>query len=79
MAKLIRTRQAEIDLMEIWAYIATEDSTAADGLIRKLDARSRQLLDYPKLGVERKDIAILCRNGSYGFAGNDWLHDIWQR
>ena len=66
MAKLIRTRQAEIDLMEIWAYIATEDSNAADGLIRKLDARSRQLLDYPKLGVERKDIAMGMRHLTVG-------------
>lgn len=56
MAKLTRTRQAEIDLLEIWAFIAEENAIAADELIRKLDARSHQLLKHPKMGVERNDI-----------------------
>ena len=51
MAKLRRTRQAEIDLVEIWTFIAEENAIAADKLIRDLDVRSHQLLTHPKMGV----------------------------
>ena len=56
MATLFRTRQAEIDLLEIWDYIAKDNLTAADKLIRRLDERSHELLDNPELGPARDDI-----------------------
>ena len=66
MAKLIRTRQAEIDLLEIWAFIAEENVIAADDLVRKLDARSHQLLEHPKMGTERDDIVNGMRHLTVG-------------
>ena len=56
MVILRRTRQAEIDLLEIWEYIAGENIRAADKVVRGLDARSHELLDNPKLGPARDDI-----------------------
>ncbi|MDQ7017516.1 MAG: type II toxin-antitoxin system RelE/ParE family toxin [Robiginitomaculum sp.] len=66
MAKLIRTRQAEIDLLEIWAFIAEENTMAADELVRKLDARSHQLLEHPNMGVQRHDIVNGMRHLAVG-------------
>lgn len=57
MARLQRTRQAENDLLEIWAFIASENPLAADKIVRKLDERSHELLENPKLGPARPDIA----------------------
>lgn len=56
MAILKRTRQAEIDLLEIWDFIAADNMAAADKVVRKLDERSRELLDNPELGPARDDI-----------------------
>jgi len=56
MTTLFRTRQAEIDLLEIWDYIAKDNLTAADKLIRRLDERSHELLDNIELGPARDDI-----------------------
>jgi toxin ParE1/3/4 len=54
--RLIRTVQAEEDLIEIWTYIAQDNSRAADRLLDTLDEKSHQLADNPRLGVERLDI-----------------------
>lgn len=62
MAKLTRTRQADIDLLELWAFIAKDDYKAADSLILKLHARSQQLILHPQLGVERNDIVTGMRH-----------------
>ena len=56
MAILKRTRQAEIDLLEIWECIAADNMMVADKIIRKLDGRSHELLDNPELGSARDDI-----------------------
>ncbi len=39
---------------------------AADELVRKLDARSHQLLKHPKMGVERHDIVNGMRHLTVG-------------
>ena len=57
MAVLKRTRQAEIDLLDIWDFIARDNITAADKIVRRLDARSHELLDNPKMGIARDDVA----------------------
>lgn len=66
--RLIRTTQAEEDLIEIWTYIAQDNPRAADRLLDTLDEKSRQLADNPRLGAERPDIAPAVRSwrvGSY--------------
>lgn len=57
MAQLKRTRQAEIDLLEIWEFIASDNPRAADKIIRALDDRSNELLENPELGPARNDVA----------------------
>lgn len=54
---LRRTAQAEEDLINIWLYIAREDPNAANRLLKRLDARSRDLCIHPDLGPARDDIA----------------------
>ena len=66
MAKLLRTRQAEIDLLEIWAFIAEENVIAADELVRKLDAHFHQLLEHSKMGTPRHDIVNGMRHLTVG-------------
>lgn len=57
MAILKRTRQAEDDLLDIWEFIAKDDPSAANNIVQKLDARSHELLEHPKMGVARNDVA----------------------
>ena len=57
MAQLKRTRQAEIDLLDIWEFIASENIEAADKTVRALDDRSLELLHNPELGPARNDVA----------------------
>lgn len=57
MAVLKRTKQAEIDLLDIWAFISEDNLAAADKVVRQLDDRSHELLDHPKMGLARNDVA----------------------
>lgn len=66
--KLERTAQAEIDLIEIWQFIAKENPVAATKILKSLDARSHELLRNPKFGPARPDIKSDYRhlvNGNY--------------
>ena len=51
MARIIRTSQAREDVLEIWAYIAQDNPTAADKLLRKLDETISLLADTPDIGI----------------------------
>jgi toxin ParE1/3/4 len=55
--RLIRTAQAEADLIEIWLYIAQDNPRAADRLLDTLDEKSWALASSPGLGVRRAEIA----------------------
>ncbi len=57
MGRLIRTAQAEEDLIEIWMYIAADNPVAADKLVDRIDAKCQMLGDRPGLGLARPDIA----------------------
>ena len=50
MARIIRTRQARADVLNIWEYIAADNAAAADKLIRRLDEVVRLLAEQPELG-----------------------------
>jgi toxin ParE1/3/4 len=47
---------AELDLLEIHAYLVTRSPTAASGLLRRIDAACRMLADQPGLGARRDHI-----------------------
>jgi toxin ParE1/3/4 len=55
--RLRRTAQAEQDLIDIWAYIARANPSAADRLLDLLDERSKALARNPRMGTARDDIA----------------------
>lgn len=54
--QLFITLQAEIDLIEIWQFIANDNPSAATRLLKDLDNRTKSLLANPELGVARPDI-----------------------
>ena len=50
MARLLRTRQVRQDVLDIWKFIAADNTAAADKLIRRLDEVVRLLAERPELG-----------------------------
>lgn len=56
MAVVVRTSQAETDLIEIWWYIAADNVAAADVMLDKLDEKSYLLAENPQLGQARPEI-----------------------
>ncbi|MBY6240165.1 type II toxin-antitoxin system RelE/ParE family toxin [Methylosinus sp. Sm6] len=66
--RIVRSARAEEDLIEIWAYVARDDESAADRLLDRLERKTRLLGENPKIGRERNDIAVGVRStvcGSY--------------
>lgn len=54
--RFVRTRRARQDLIEVWKYIAADNSTAADALLDRIDESCRTLAEHPQLGPSRHDI-----------------------
>ena len=50
MPKIVRTSRAELDLTDIWTYIARDNLNAADRVIRRIDERLRLLVGDPTMG-----------------------------
>ena len=66
--RVIRTRLAEQDLIEVWRHIARDDLKAADRLLDELERRTKLLSWYPEIGRKRPDIALDLRyipSGNY--------------
>ena len=51
------SRRAEQDLLEIWDYIAQDDTNAADRLADEIERTAALLAENPRLGRARPDIA----------------------
>jgi len=51
------TSRADIDLLQIWAFIAQDDISKADELIDRLHARFEQLAKMPESGQRCDEIA----------------------
>ena len=65
--RLELTTPAREDLLDIWAYIAGHDETAADKYLERLRKRALQLIKHPELGRKRDEIipgirSLLFRN-----------------
>ena len=50
MPEIVRTSRAELDLAEIWTYIAQDNRHAADRVIRRIDERLQLLVADPTMG-----------------------------
>lgn len=65
--RLILSRRAKEDLLEIWEFIADHDEIAADRYIDHLRDRALELLHFLELGRARNEIvsglrSLLARN-----------------
>jgi toxin ParE1/3/4 len=67
VVRVVRTRRAEEDVIEVWLQIATTDPRVADRTIDALERRTMLLARYPKIGRERPDVAAGFR---YLLSGN---------
>ena len=61
-----RSREADLDLDEIWASIAADNAQAAERLISRVVAAEQRLALYPELGQARPDIAPEARHWPVG-------------
>lgn len=50
MPRIVRTRLARADVLEIWNYIAADNQEAADKIVRQLDEVIQLLARHPKIG-----------------------------
>jgi toxin ParE1/3/4 len=55
--RIVRTRQADEDLIAIWLNIAADDPIAADSVLDAIVVRWQQVARHPYSGVAREDIA----------------------
>lgn len=62
MANVKISAFAESDLREIWAYVAENNPSAADKLLKELLQKIRLLADNPELGKERSEIVVNLRS-----------------
>ena len=53
---MVRSRQAEDDLIEIWLHIARENPPAADQILERIEATFQTLAAYPMMGPARPDL-----------------------
>ena len=68
MARVLFTRQAREDLIDIWRHIAEDDPQAADRVLDRLDEAAGHLALHPEMGAARDDIRPGLRytiSGSY--------------
>jgi toxin ParE1/3/4 len=57
MAHVLRTIQAEQDLLEIWGSIARRSPAQADRLTEAIDEKCRLVAQFPEMGRSREELA----------------------
>ena len=66
MARIIRSPDAENDLLEIWSHIANDKPSAADRFLDKPEQRIQLLSRHARIGESRSDLAPCVRAFSVG-------------
>ena len=56
MAQVLRSSRADVDLFEIWSYIAEDNIAAADRLLDEIDAACQRLAENPMAGHSRDEL-----------------------
>ncbi len=56
MARLVKSPQAERDLLDTWQHIAIDSIIAADKVVKTIIEKIKTLEDYPRLGRARDDL-----------------------
>lgn len=57
MLELEISSEAEIDLFDIWLYIAEDQPVNADRYLDKLQEKAQRLAEFPDLGRDRPELA----------------------
>ncbi len=57
MARVLRRPQAEVDVLEIWAYIAEDSIVEADLWLDRLDEKLALWATQPAMGRRRDELA----------------------
>lgn len=68
MSRVVFTRAARDDLIDIWTHVAADDPAAADRVLDRLDEAASYLIQNPEMGSARDDIRPGLRylvSGSY--------------
>ncbi|KJS76375.1 MAG: type II toxin-antitoxin system RelE/ParE family toxin [Serpentinimonas sp.] len=66
MARVTRRPQAELDILEIWAFIADDSVVAADRWIDELDEKMALWATQPMMGRPRDELAPGIRSLAFG-------------
>jgi len=66
MGRILLTRQAEEDLLEIWSYVADDNPAAANDLLDDIDATCAKLPGAPHSGRLREELAPNIRSMPVG-------------
>lgn len=66
MPSILRTRQANLDLVEIAFHIAEENPAAADRWLDLIDEKCQRLAHAPEIGRRREDLAPHLRSFPVG-------------
>lgn len=66
MPEVIRSDHAEIDLLEIWLYIADRSFSSANRLLTRFEAQIRMLAEHPGFGERRDELASGLRSWPVG-------------
>ncbi len=61
MGRVVRTRPARKDLLQVWSHIARESVAAADRLLDRLDEKCQLYAAKPLLGQLRSDLGASVR------------------
>ena len=69
MASIEKRPEANLDLYEIWEYIAVESPARADRVIRKINEVFELLAENPEMGMARDDLAP----GLRSFTVSSWI------
>jgi plasmid stabilization system protein ParE len=71
--KVVRTVLADNDLLDIWLYIAQDNTTAADRLLERLEQRCERIsllvllepIRKPQMSVRVMKVQTRCRKAKY--------------
>lgn len=66
MVRVTRRPQAELDILDIWAYVAADSVVAADRWLDGLDEKMRLWATQPLMGRARDELAPGLRSLAFG-------------
>ena len=66
MARVLTTPQAELDLVELWSYVAENSIDGADRLLNTIHETCQRLAEFPEMGRERNELVVYLRSFAVG-------------